>query len=151
MPAPSKIVDEAEVVRWIQAGWTYREIRDAYRTKYNIETSLSMWSMFRRRKGLDRRINRNSELIPWETRPEHRNNYNLAMLRVEARIREGLDVRDVDRKRHESWLRELMDLNAVVHYDPDTPDGFSLVPRLEGDDDLIRRPRAGLTRRRRAD
>jgi hypothetical protein len=33
-----------------------------------------------------------------------------------------------DEKRYASWLKELRELNAVVEYQPDTPDGFYLVP-----------------------
>jgi hypothetical protein len=41
--------------------------------------------------------------------------------------------------------------DAVVHYDPDTEEGFFYVPRQEGDDDLIHRPKAKTTPRPNAD
>lgn len=151
MPARSKIQDETEVIRWMEQGWTYQEIVDEYRRKYNIETTLSMWSNFRRRRGLDRRFNRDDSLVPWSVAQEHRNSYHLAMLRVEGRRRNGFEIRETDRKRLESWLRDVRELNGVVHYDPATVDGFHLVPREAGDTDLIRQPHNGLTRRRRAD
>ena len=99
-----------------------------------------MWSNFRHRRGLDRRIARDDQLIPWEVKTEHRHNYHLTMLRVEARKRAGLELRPTDVKRLKSWLDELSELNAVVLYDADTPDGFYLVPRKAGDGDLIREP-----------
>jgi hypothetical protein len=40
---------------------------------------------------------------------------------------------------------------AVVHYDPDTEEGFFYVPRQEGDDDLIHRPPSKTTPRPNAD
>lgn len=152
MPAPSKIQDETEVIRWMEQGWTYQQIVDEYRRKYNIDTTLSMWSNFRRRRGLDRRYSRDETLVPWEIEKRHRNSYHLAMLRAEARRRGGFEMRQSDLKRLESWLQDVRELNAVVHYDPETPDGFYLVPREKADgDDLIRQPKRGLTRRRRAD
>lgn len=83
-----------------------------------------------------------AKLIPWDVRPQHRNNFHLSMLRVAARIRAGeLDsIRPVELDHHTSWRCELSELNAVVLYDPHTPDGFYLVPRRKGDDDIIRRP-----------
>lgn len=81
-----------------------------------------------------------SALIPWDVRPVHRNSYHFMMLRIEAVIRAGLEVADIHRRRHASWLQEILELNAVVLYDPDTPDGFYLVPRLRDDDDLVRPP-----------
>ena len=71
MPAVSKIQDEAEAIRWIAEGRTYAWIVEEYRRKYAIDTSLSMWSNLRRRKGLDRRIVRDDELIPWAVAPQH--------------------------------------------------------------------------------
>ncbi|QAY71708.1 hypothetical protein ET471_02775 [Xylanimonas protaetiae] len=153
MAAPTKIVDEREVIRWIEEGRTYRWIQEEYRRKYGIETGLAMWSNVRLRRGLEPRIARDDQLIPWEVALQHRSNYNLAMLRVEARRRAGLDLRETDQRRLDSWLRHVAEVNAVVLYDPQTPDGFSLVPRETGDDDLIRQPTDARlrTKRHRAD
>jgi hypothetical protein len=81
-----------------------------------------------------------NELIPWKVRPEHRNNYHLAMLRVAARLRVSVPLREADLRRYTAWRQEVAELNAVVEYRPDTPTGFHLVPRLAGDGDLVRPP-----------
>ncbi|MDN3268279.1 hypothetical protein [Streptomyces sp. MA15] len=146
-----KIVDEGEVVRWFEEGWTYQQMIDEYRRKYGIETVSSMWGNFRYRKGLSRRIARDDDLIPWAVKPEHRHQYPLAMLRVEGRRRAGMDLDGNAARRLESWTRTLAEENAVVHYDPDTEEGFFYVPREPQDDDLIRRPRRKTTLRRNAD
>lgn len=151
MGGASKIVDEQEVIRWFEEGRTYQWMTEQYKTKYNIETVPSLWGNFRRRRGLARRINRDDELIPWHVLPQHRWAYPLAMLRVEGRIRAGYEVRPTDAERHESWRRMLEEEGAVVHYDPDTDQGFFYVPRESGDDDIIRRPRLKTTLRRAAD
>ncbi|MFE0964047.1 hypothetical protein [Streptomyces fungicidicus] len=150
MPA-KKIQDEQEVIRWFEEGWTYAEMTEEYRQKYNIEMKPSAWGNFRYRKGLDRRIARDDELIPWAVKKEHRSLYPLMMLRLEARKRAGLPNDEDKTKRLESWRAMLEEENAVVHYDPDTADGFFYVPREDGDDDIIRRPERVTTLRRNAD
>jgi hypothetical protein len=147
----SKIVDEQEVIRWFEDGKTYHEMQQIYLDKYNIETVPSMWGNFRRRRGLQRRITRNDDLIPWHVKTKHRWEYPIAMLRVEARRRAGKPIRDVDLDRIDSFLRKLKENNAVVHYDPDTEQGFFFVARTKGDDDIIRRPRQKTTLRKAAD
>ncbi len=150
MPA-RKIVDEGEVVRWFEEGRTYEWMCQEYRRKYDIETWPSLWGNFRRRRGLSRRTIRNDDLIPWAVKPEHRGAHALQMLRLEARARAGEPVREVDAARHRNFIRNLLVHGMVVTYDPDTPEGFRIVPREEGDTDVIRRPRTGLTSKRRAD
>lgn len=149
--AASKIVDEQEVIRWFEEGKTYQEMQQIYLDKYNIETVPSMWGNFRRRRGLSRRIARNDELIPWHVKAEHRWAYPVAMLRAEARRRAGFELPDDMQGRVNSWLKMLEEQKAVVHYDPDTEQGFFYVPREGEDDDIIHRPRQKTTLRRAAD
>lgn len=148
----SKIQDEQEAIRLIESGMTYAEMCQFYLDKYNIETVPSMWGNFRRRKGLQRRIARNDDMIPWEIRQEHRWAWPVTMLRFEARRREGMDLAPRREKQLDSWLKWLNENNAVVHYDPDTEEGFFYVPRREGvDTDLIRVPERKTTQRPRVD
>jgi hypothetical protein len=138
-----KIQDEGEVIRWFEEGRTYDWMVKEYRRKYNIETVPSLWGNFRRRRGLQRRITRNDELIPWQVKPEHRWLYPIGMLRVEARRREKGEeaLSELELTRLTSWLKMLKEENAVVHYDPDTEEGFFYIPRGEGDDDLVHKPK----------
>jgi hypothetical protein len=141
MPAPSKIQNEGEAVRWIEEGKTYTWMVDKYREKYGIETTVSMWGNFRRRKGLDARIVRDDNLIPWAVQKDHRWHYAVQMLRMEARRRAGAEIGEDYERDLDSWLERLKEDNAVVHYDPDTDEGFFYVPRRPGvDKDLIREP-----------
>lgn len=146
-----KIVNEDEVVRWFEEGKTYHWMVEEYKRKYNIETVPSLWGNFRRRRGLTRRINRDDELIPWHVKTEHRWAYPLAMLRVEGRRRGGYELRESDESRLNSFLKTLEEENVVVHYDPDTTEGFFYVPREKTDTDIIRRPRKKTTLRPAAD
>ncbi|GAB3213584.1 hypothetical protein ACQEU5_19900 [Marinactinospora thermotolerans] len=146
-----KIVDEQEVIRWFEEGRTYAWMVAEYKRKYNIETVPSLWGNFRRRRGLERRIVRDDDLIPWHVLPEHRWSYPVAMLRVEARRRAGAKISKDEAKRLENWKAFLEEEDAVIHYDPETKDGFHYIPRQPGDDDLIHRPSRKTTPRPRAD
>ena len=141
MAARSKIVSEDEVLRWIREGKTYAWMVEEYERKYNRQVSQSAFANIRYRRGLERRISRNEALMPWTVKEEHRWEYPAVMLRVEGRRREGRTLREVDAKRLESWRRTLTDNHLVVHYDPDTVEGWFYVPAREGiDTDLIRVP-----------
>ncbi|MFI5863575.1 hypothetical protein [Streptomyces sp. NPDC051546] len=146
-----KIQNESEVIRWFEEGRTYQWMIDEYRRKYNIETVQSMWGNFRRRHGLDKRIVRDNELIPWPVKVEHRWAYPLAMLRTEARRRANKTLTETDQSRLASWLEMLRENDAVVHYDPDTEEGFFYIPREAGDDDIIRPPAAKAATQPKAD
>lgn len=151
MPA-GKIQDEQEVIRWFEEGRTYAWMVEEYRRKYNIETVPSMWGNFRRRRGLDRRIARDDELIPWEVKREHRWDYPILMLRKEARRRSGLPMSEADLDALEAWKRGMDRDGTVVHYEPETEEGWFYVPRRPGVDvDLIRRPERKTTQRRHSD
>lgn len=150
MPA-GKIVDETEVIRWFEEGRTYAWMVEEYKRKYNIDTVPSLWGNFRRRRGLARRIVRNDDLIPWAVEEKHRWAYAVQMLRSEARRREGKELREIERLRLDAWLNGLERDNLVIHYDPDTEEGFFYIPREKQDTDIIRRPTTGLTQRRAAD
>jgi len=145
MAGTRKIQDESEVLRWFEEGRTYQWMTEEYERKYNITMTGSAWGNFRRRKGIARRITRDDDLIPWLVKREHRWNYDLAMLRAEARRRAGRPLKPHVEERLESWLRTLHEADAVVHYDPETADGFHLVKREKGDTDLIHEPKRKTT------
>jgi|SRR5690606_26281058 len=148
----SKIQNESEAIRWIEEGKPYGEIIELYRKKYNIETSQSMWATFRRRRGLDTRLVRDDELIPWVVKREHRWRFAPTMLRAEARLRAGKSISDDDRVKLEAFKERLVSDDRVVHYDPDTEQGWFYVPRRPGvDTDLVRVPDASTARRPSSD
>ncbi|MFE9254023.1 hypothetical protein [Streptomyces sp. NPDC006879] len=148
--AKKKIQDDQEVIKWFEEGRSYAWMTAEYMRKYNIEMSPSAWGNFRYRKGLDRRIARDDDLIPWAMKEEHRQQYPVIMLRAEARRQAGLEVDEDKAKRLESWKAMLKRENVVVHYEPRL-DGFYYVPREEGDGEFIRAPREKTTKRRNAD
>lgn len=141
MPA-SKIQNEQEAVAWLEDGKPYRWMVEEYRRRYGIETTISMWSNFRNRRGLQARqaSARDLDLVPWKVKDEHTWATPLTMLRLLARREGGFDLRDVDQTRLENWLDDLKQNDAVVHYEPDTDKGFFYVKREEGDEAYIRPP-----------
>ena len=148
----AKIVDEGEARRWIEEGRTYKWMAEETLRKYNVEITPVSFSHLRCRLGIERRITRDDTLIPWDVKVEHRWDFILAMLRAEGRIRAGQPLTGRLIQKHASFMEDLKERNLVVYYDPDTPEGFFLVPREEGDKDIIRQPPPGRrTQRRRRD
>lgn len=145
-----KIQDETELRRWFDQGVPYSEMVTRYKEKYNIETTIAMFSTWRKRKGLPTRIVRDDTLIPWYVLPEHRFNYEVTMLRLEARRRGGGSLSELEATRLEGWKRVLKEAGAVIHYDPDTEAGFHRILRGEGDDEFIHPPPEPTTRQRPA-
>lgn len=146
----SKIQNEQEVLKWFEEGRTYDWMIQTYRDKYNIETSISMWGNFRRRHGLDRRTAWDTDLIPWAINAEHRYSYPILMLRKEARRRAGFELSDQQSHEIDAWLAGMEADGTVLHYEPDTEQGWFYVPRRPGiDKDLIRKPDRVTTRKAR--
>lgn len=139
----AKIQDEQEVLKWFEQGKSYPWMVKKYMDKYNIEIGVTAFANFRRRHGLDRRMNRNDVLLPWAIKPEHRYDYSANMLRLEARLRAGLDVSPGLMSRLEGWKKGLERDHVVVDYDPDK--GWLRVKRRKSDADLIRKPRRATT------
>ncbi|NUV86580.1 hypothetical protein G6W61_10210 [Streptomyces sp. KAI-26] len=145
MPA-SKVQDHAEVKRWLEEGKTYAWIVEQYKEKYDIETTVPMWSAYRRRHGIARRVTRDTDMIPWKIAPKHMLEYPLVMLRAEARRKAGEELKGRAASKLASWKKMLEETSQVVYYDRDTEDGFFYVPREDSDPEgaLIRRPSTGL-------
>jgi hypothetical protein len=140
MPA-AKLQSAEEFQRWWNEGRSYQWIIDEYLRKYNIEITPSAIGNWRARLGLPRRQERDVDLIPWKVEERHGYKHALAMLRAEGRRRAGQPISVHSVARLESWLKFLAEENAVVHYDPDTEEGFFYVPRRPGiDTDIIRVP-----------
>jgi hypothetical protein len=109
-------------------GKTYHWMVAEYLRKYHVQTTVAMFSNFRRRQGLDRRTVRDVDLIPWGVNREHRHLNVLNQLRNEARRRAGDALPDVMIRSLDVWIHNLKNDGLVVHYDPDTELGSSTHP-----------------------
>lgn len=142
MPAASKVRDLPEALGWLREGRTYQWIVDEYLRRYGVQTTVSMWAVLRRRHGIERRIVRDRNLIPWEVNPAHRHRHAVSMLRAEARKRAGMSLTSKAAGSLKAWLDRLDREGVVVHYDRATSEGWRNLPRRDGIDlDLIREPR----------
>jgi len=139
--AKKKIQNDQEVERWIREGKTYTWMVEEYERKYNIEIQPHAFANFRKRRGIDLRVQRDDRLIPWRVKEEHRWAYPLSMLRTEAKVRRGETPGGGRMERLENWKKKLLAEDLVVKYDPDTDAGFTYVRRRPDiDKDLIFEP-----------
>lgn len=140
-----KVQDLGEIKRWYDAGWTYQDMVEEYWRKYQIEATVAMFANIRSRQGWEKRLPRSSDLIPWVVHEEHLGHYYAVMLRSESRRRRGEPLNEQAAARLPGFLRNLEEVNGVVHYDADA--GWFIVPRRPEDKDIIREPsRTGLKR-----
>lgn len=79
-----------------------------------------------------------TEATPWSIAPEHQNDEDAQMLRLEhhRRMGEGLTQRELDDLTH--WRTRLRETGGVVDYSPAR--GFHWTQRTASDRDIVRRP-----------
>lgn len=138
-----KIEDEQEALRWIEEGRTYAWMVKEHAQKYGVRVTPSTFVNLRRRHGLPDRAVRNARLLPWSVAPRHRRSgtYLQQFLRVEARMRAGVEVSEDAANALAAFKARLARDGRVVHYEPLTDRGWYLVPRRKGVDlDMIREP-----------
>lgn len=147
-----KLVNRPEAIAWLSEGRTYAWCVQQHAAKYNVMTSVGMWAKLRKQAGLERRITRDENLIPWSVKAEHRWAYPLVMLRFEAKRRAGKQLSEQELSKVDPFLAKLAEQNLVVYYDADTEEGFFLVPREATDTDIVRLPGCeGLSKRHARD
>lgn len=143
MPAPRILPDDAELIQMVKRGMTQQEIADEAFKRTGVRVTRAAVSAALLRAGQPTQRPRYPELLPWRVKAKHDGHYALKMLRVEGRVRDGKPVTDRELKRLEAWKETLRANKAVVHYDPDTDEGFYYVHARPGvDKDLIRVPGA---------
>ena len=134
------IEDWAELERLFRSGMSPKQISETYAER-GVVVAPGTLAVIRHRKGWNRVHLDHSALLPWLVRKEHRGAHHQRMLRLESTLRQGGEVDERNRRLLESWKKQLKAEDAVVHYQPDTPQGWFLVPRRPGvDTDLIRVP-----------
>ncbi|MEV8518017.1 hypothetical protein [Dactylosporangium sp. NPDC051484] len=142
--------DEPMVMGWFREGKTYDEMVELFKAARGIEVVPSTFGNFRRRHRIEPRIVRDTVVIPWEVLPEHRYKNAIQMLRRYGRRLAGEPIPDLDTRRLDGWLRSRREDNTVVHYEPDTDDGFFYVERRQGIDlGMVREPEWVLEARER--
>lgn len=124
----------------VNAGLTYDEIAEINERSEGWRPVRSVVKYHLDTLGLEPRRMSHRDLLPWKVRPEHNNSELRHMLQAESRVRQNADLSDTDRKLVSQLHDHLFGRGRlmVVSYHPEV--GFSLVPREDSDEDIIRRP-----------
>ena len=130
----SKRQDVAEFRRWHAEGVPYKEMVERYKEKYNLDTRVSMFTNWAAQLGLPKRSLREQTAIPWDISEDHRNLLEARFLGSHARELAGLSPLPDTAVRYEAWKKIMDDKNWVVHYDPETEEGFFYMDRRPGID-----------------
>lgn len=126
-------LDDKEVEQLLRSGKTQQEVVHVYRQRgVDIAQSTISQAITSGRIKVD--TNRHSGGIPWKLRPPHRHLHAARMLRTQARLDAGLEVGTSLLSQVTSWREGLEAEGSVIHYDPETPEGFWRVDRREGID-----------------
>ena len=143
---PGKVIPDSEVDQLLRRGLTDREVAKYLADHHNIFVTDNAITIWRRRRGDALKRGRHNDLLPWTVKTEHAFKYIPKLLRFEARVRNGETLTPADARRLELFKDKLTAANdgrgAVVHYDPDTEQGWWIVEKRPGiDQGLIRDPK----------
>lgn len=133
-------IDYSEAEQMLRAGKTQQEVADHFGVTQPA-VNRAIWRGKIKDIAYDRTTTDESA-IPWHpVRPEHRSRYLVRMLRAAARRDRGEQSAPVLEAQLDNFLKQVDELDFVIHYDPDTDDGFFRVARRAGvDKGLIRDP-----------
>lgn len=145
MAHPQYVPGKTELKVYLSRGMTQQQIADTWGEVTGIKPSRSAIGLAIARYGLKSATPRPryDDLLPWRVRTEHKMHYDARMLRLEGQSRAGKKLTADSARDLASWKRQLEELDAVVHYDGDTEEGFHLVrrdPALDEPGSLIRKP-----------
>lgn len=137
-----KIQDIPQFIRWYNEGLPYTEMAKRWTAENGEAITPTAFSNLRIRLGLGPRLaTRDTDLIPWDVRAEHLVLLPMRMFHAKTRRDRRLPVSPDQLQRLAEWERLLEESNLVVHYEPNTDQGFFYVPAREGiDNGLIREP-----------
>lgn len=133
------------VERYVRDGLTTTQMAERFLVEYGERRSDRSFAVAMHRMGIPSPHPRKKydDELPWTVRKEHLMATEARMLRAYGRLRAGEAMAPDTAERLASWMRKLDEMDAVVHYDPETEQGFFLVPRRPGDDGYTRRPDEG--------
>lgn len=130
-----------ELRKMLDRGMTHGQIAELVYERTGARITPAAVSVARNRYGLKRQIPRYPQALPWRVKVEHNSRYVARMLRAHARRKAGLPLPPEVEKKLDTWINTLKVNNAVVHYNPNTEEGFFYVdPRPGIDTGLVRVP-----------
>ena len=126
-------LDDNEVEQLLRSGWSQMRVVRMYHDR-GVDVSQSAISQAIASGRIKVDTDRASGGIPWPLKLEHRRRHAARMLRTQARMDAGLTIGASLVTPVTAWREGLEADNSVVHYDPDTKEGFRRVPRRLGVD-----------------
>jgi hypothetical protein len=130
-----------QILSWMRKGLTNKQIAELLAGDGLYPTPQAL-SAIRRRAGLPPLRATYKALIPWMVAPEHRSLHTAAMLRLEARVRAGEELRGRNLDYWTSWRRRIDSPDEgpplVVTYVRESEDGWIYLARTPEDTDIIR-------------
>ena len=137
---PRQRIDYSEASVMLRAGKTQQEVAD----HFGVTQPAINRAIWRGRiKGITYdRATKDNTGVPWSPiRPDHRARYLVRMLRAAARRDRGEKNAPIREAELDNFFKQVESMDFVVHYDPDTGEGFHRVPRRHGiDKGLVRDP-----------
>jgi hypothetical protein len=127
-------LDDSEVEQLLRSGWSQMAVVKMYRDK-GVDVTQSAISQAISTGRIKADTDRAAGGIPWHLKPEHRHRHAARMLRTQARLDAGLEVGPSLLPQITQWRTGMELEDAVIHYDPDTEEGFWRVPRRAGVDE----------------
>ncbi len=127
-------LDDNEVEQLLRAGLSQSDVVRLYRER-GVSVSQSAISQAISTGRIKVDTDRTTGSMPWKLKPEHRYRGPARMLRIQARLDNGHQIGKTLVHQVETWREGLaLDRDSVIHYDPDTEEGFWRVPRRPGVD-----------------
>lgn len=141
---PGKILPDKQLEQWMREGKTDTQIVQLLQQHpHFITVTRQAISAWRKRRGLQMRPQAPSAM-PWRLRPEHRQMEPARVIRLRARLDRGETIPAEEQARLDKAVEYLDSVGGVFHYDPDTLEGWFVVPRRPGvDTGLVRVPDRG--------
>ena len=126
-------LNDKEVEALLRSGWSQMQVVRMYRDK-GVDVTQSAISQAITTGRIKVDTGRSTGGVPWKLKLEHRHFNNARMLRTQARLDRGLPIGQTLAPQLNKWRAALIAENSVIHYDPDTDEGFWHVPRRPGVD-----------------
>lgn len=134
MAAPRYLPSDSTLRKWrVDEGLTLKQIVERVKETEGYEVSVGSVASALSRAGITSRI-RYDDVIPWTPiKVGHNKEYQLVMLRLLARRRNGRKLTADESARLDAWLERLEEEDAVVTYKYDSEYGFYYVKRKPED------------------
>lgn len=139
---PAKKLPDALIDQLVRDGKSDREILDYLEEHENIVATRQALSIRRKRRG-DGMRPRVPPAVPWKLREEHAKTAPANAIRWYARREAGLPLSPEESIKLERMVAHLDLKGGVLHYEPELPGGWRIVPRRDGiDTGIVRNPDA---------